>query len=213
MNLSRIKAVVFDCDGVMFDTAQANRKFYDLLLNHFNKPPLTDAQFVQVHMMTVKDAVSYLFSELSDHEPVFRCLKQIGAHNFIQYMEMEKGFKELLTDLSTSGYIRAVATNRTDTMPRVLQDFHLTDHFDMVVTATDVTHPKPHPEQLETIMARFSLQPDQVLFIGDSMYDQQAARAAGTVFAAFRQPKLDADLHARTMADIAIALGISDDHG
>jgi HAD superfamily hydrolase (TIGR01509 family) len=212
MNLSRIKAVVFDCDGVMFDTALANRKFYDQVLDHFNKPPLTDAQFIQVHMMTVKDAVSYLFPEFSDHEPVFRCVKQIGAHNFIQYMEMAKGLKELLTDLSSSGYIRAVATNRTDTMPRVLKDFHLTDHFDMVVTAADVTYPKPHPEQLEKIMARFSLQPDQVLFIGDSVYDQQAARAAGTVFAAFRQPKLDADLHAQAMADIAAALGIPDDH-
>jgi HAD superfamily hydrolase (TIGR01509 family) len=126
-------------------------------------------------------------------------------------MEMAKGLKELLTDLSSNGYIRAVATNRTDTMPKVLRDFDLTDHFDMVVTAADVTYPKPHPEQLEKIMARFSLHPDQVLFIGDSMYDQQAARAAGTVFAAFRQPELNADLHARAMADIAAALGIPED--
>lgn len=210
MNLSQIKAVVFDCDGVMFDTAQANRKFYDLVLDHFNKPPLTDAQFVQVHMMTVADAVSYLFPGVTDHDPVFRCVKQIGAHNFIQYMEMADGLVDLLNVLGSCGYIRAVATNRTDTMPKVLSDFDLTDQFDMVVTAADVTNPKPHPEQLEKIMARFSFHPDQVLFIGDSMYDQQAARAAGTVFAAFRQPQLDADLHAQAMADIASALGITD---
>ena len=161
-------------------------------------------------MMTVTDAISYLFSDMTDYEPVFRCVKQIGAHNFIQYMEMAEGLKDLLATLSCSGYIRAVATNRTDTMGRVLKDFELETLFDMVVTAADVTRPKPHPEQLEKIMARFSLQPEQVLFIGDSTYDHQAARAAGTVFAAFRQPRLEADLHARAMADIASALGIAD---
>jgi HAD superfamily hydrolase (TIGR01509 family) len=209
MNLPQIKAVVFDCDGVMFDTALANRKFYDQVLGHFNKPPLTDAQFVQVHMMTVLDAVSYLFPDITDHEPVFRCIKQIGAHNFIQYMGIADGLVDLLKVLGSCGYVRAVATNRTDTMPKVLSAFDLGDHFDMVVTAADVTHPKPHPEQLEKIMTRFSLHPDQVLFIGDSIYDQQAARAAGTVFAAFRQPQLAADLHAQAMADIGSVLGIN----
>jgi HAD superfamily hydrolase (TIGR01509 family) len=210
MNLSQIKAVVFDCDGVMFDTAAANRKFYDQVLAHFQKPPLTDEQFVQVHMMTVADAISYLFSDMADHEPVIRCVKQIGAHNFIQYMEMADGLRDLLETLSSSGYIRAVATNRTDTMGKVLEDFGLESLFDMVVTAADVTQPKPYPEQLEKIMARFSLRPEQVLFIGDSTYDHQAARAAGTVFAAFRQPLLEADLHAKAMADIAAALRIAD---
>jgi HAD superfamily hydrolase (TIGR01509 family) len=209
MHLPQIKAVVFDCDGVMFDTALANRKFYDQVLAHFNKPPLMDAQFVQVHMMTVADAVSYLFPDVTDHEPVFRCVKQIGAHNFIQYMEIADGLVDLLKVLGSCGYVRAVATNRTDTMPKVLSAFDLADQFDMVVTAADVSHPKPHPEQLEKIMTRFSLHPDQVLFIGDSVYDQQAARAAGTVFAAFRQPQLAADLHAQAMADIGSVLGIN----
>lgn len=210
MNLSQIKAVVFDCDGVMFDTAMANRRFYDQVRAHFKKPPLTDTQFVQVHMMTVADAISYLFPDMADHEPVFRCVKQIGAHNFIQFMVMADGLVDLLAGLSSEGYIRAVATNRTDTMAQVLSDFDLTDQFDMVVTAADVTKPKPHPEQLEKIMTRFSLHPDQVLFIGDSMYDQQAARAAGAVFAAFRQPGLEADMHAQSMVDIASALRIID---
>ena len=210
MNLSKIKAVVFDCDGVMFDTAMANRKFYDLILDHFNKPPLTDTQFIQVHMMTVADAVSYLFAEMTDLKPVFQSVKQIGAHNFIPHMEIAHGLADLLADLKFHGYIRAVATNRTDTMEQVLIHYGLTDQFDMVVTAADVKNPKPHPEPLIKIMDRFSLSPDQILFIGDSMYDQQAARAAGTVFAAFRQPQLEADLYAKTMADIASALGVAD---
>jgi phosphoglycolate phosphatase len=210
MNLSRIKAVVFDCDGVMFDTALANRKFYDEVRQNFDRPCLTDEQFLQVHMMTVTNAVAYLFPEITDHGPVFQCLKQIGYQKFIRYMKMEDGLATLLDDLASHGFIRAVATNRTDTMEKVLADYGLTDKFDMVVTAADVKKAKPDPEQLEKIMARFSLDPDQVLFIGDSIYDQQAARAAGTVFAAFKQPGLDADIHARAMQDISRVLQINE---
>ena len=38
MDPSKIKAVVFDCDGVMFDTADANRRFYNEVLETFHKP-------------------------------------------------------------------------------------------------------------------------------------------------------------------------------
>ena len=203
MIISNIKAVVFDCDGVLFDTALANRKFYDEVLSHFDRPALTDEQFSQVHMMTVASAVAYLFADITDHTRVFHCLKQIGYHKFIPYMKMEEGLPDLLIDLAAHGCIRAVATNRTDTMHKVLKDYGLDDKFDMVVTAADVENPKPHPEQLEKIMARFSLQPDQVLFVGDSIYDQQAARAAGTFFAAFKKPGLEADLYAWKMQDFA----------
>ncbi|MCF8125493.1 MAG: HAD family hydrolase [Desulfotignum sp.] len=209
MNLSHIKAVVFDCDGVLFDTALANRKFYDELLENFGRPPLNDEQFAQVHMMTVANAVLYLFADITDHDPVFRRLKQIGYHKFIPFMKMEDGLPELLLDLAAHGYIRAVATNRTDTMQKVLKDYSLDDLFDMVVTAADVKNPKPDPEQLEKIMNRFCLHPDQVLFIGDSIYDQQAARAAGTFFAAFKKPCLKADIHARAMQDISQVLQIN----
>ena len=66
MDVAKLKAVVFDCDGVMFDTALANRKFYDELLESFGKPVLDEEQFINVHMMTVTEAVKYLFPEKED---------------------------------------------------------------------------------------------------------------------------------------------------
>ena len=49
-----------------------NRKFYDEILAAFNKPCLNDEQFINVHMMTVKAAVEYLFPEFDDVTPVYR---------------------------------------------------------------------------------------------------------------------------------------------
>ena len=90
MDILKIKAVVFDCDGVMFDTAFANRKYYDEVLHKFNKPDLTDEQFINIHMMTVKAAIGYLFPEMDDLSDVYHCLQNIGYHKFIKYMEIEK---------------------------------------------------------------------------------------------------------------------------
>lgn len=210
MDISNIKAIVFDCDGVLFDTALANRKFYDELLAAFDKPRLTEEQFLNVHMMTVTAAIAYLFSDREDHTEVFRALKNIGYAKFIPYMKMEKGLITLLDTLKLRGFIRAIATNRTNTMGKVLQDHHLTSCFDMVVTASDVKKPKPDPEQLFKIMTAFDLDPRQIIFIGDSEYDQKAAHSAGTWFAAFKQPGLAADFNVDAMDDILDVLQINE---
>ncbi|MBT6340949.1 MAG: HAD-IA family hydrolase, partial [Desulfobacula sp.] len=175
MDILKIKAVVFDCDGVMFDTALANRKFYDEVLLNFNKPILNDEQFVNIHMMTVTGAIEYLFPEMDELSIVYDNLKNIGYKKFIKHMRMEQGLKELLIKLKNNGFIRGIATNRTNTMEKVLKDFHLENYFEAVMTAAKVKKPKPDPEQLLQIMEKFKFKSDEILFIGDSDYDRLAA--------------------------------------
>ncbi|WP_299977162.1 HAD family hydrolase [Desulfobacula sp.] len=210
MDISKIKAVVFDCDGVMFDTAVANRKYYDEVLQTFGKPALNEEQFVNVHMMTIKGAIEYLFPEMDDLSSVYDRLKNIGYHKFIKYMIMEKDLKELLLKLEDNGYIRGIGTNRTNTMEKVLEDFHLEDYFEVVVTAAKVKNPKPDPEQLLLIMGKFDLQPDEILFIGDSDYDRQAAASAKVRFVAFKNSELKADFNVDSMDEIAEVLQINE---
>lgn len=210
MDISKIKAVVFDCDGVMFDTALCNRKFYNEILGVFGKSPLNDEQFVNVHMMTIKGAIEYLFPDFDDHIPVYRKIKEIGYAKFIPYMEMETGLLELLDGLKKAGLLRGVATNRTNTMDGVLIDNDMTQCFEMVVSAADVAHPKPAPDQLNKIMAAHGFDPKEIVFVGDSTYDEKAAHSAGTWFIAFKSPSLDAHFHVESMAQIAKLLQINE---
>lgn len=200
---------MFDCDGVMFDTALANRKYYDEVLSGFGKSPLSPEQFVNVHMMTVTSAIEYLFPDMEDLTPVYESLKNIGYHKFIKYMEMEKGLVELLVKLKEKGLIRGIGTNRTNTMEKVLADFDLEPYFEVVITAAKVKHPKPDPEQLLVIMDQFDLTPDQMLFVGDSDYDRLAALGAGVGFIAFKSPDLKADWNVDSMDEIAEILEIN----
>ncbi|MEH0018897.1 MAG: HAD-IA family hydrolase [Desulfobacter sp.] len=209
MDISALKAVVFDCDGVMFDTALANRKFYDEILAAFDKPSMTQKQFHNVHMMTVKAAIEYLFPDVDDYSPIYEIIKSIRYAKFTPYMKREKGLKKLLAALKENGLIRGIATNRTNTMESVLIDNDMTTLFEIVVTAADVDHPKPAPDQLHKIMAEFNLSPEEIIFVGDSEYDQRAAQAAGTWFIAFRQPNLDAHFHAVSMAEVGEFLQIN----
>ncbi|MBF0302371.1 MAG: HAD-IA family hydrolase [Desulfamplus sp.] len=206
-DINKIKAVVFDCDGVLFDTAHANRMYYNRLLDHFGKPQLNDEQFRLVHMFTVKQALDYLFLESESMESVYSFMKTMGYNEFIKYMNPEPGLKELLDDLKRASYIRGIATNRTNTMAEVLKKHEMEPFFEIVVTAADVKNPKPAPDELLKIMAELNLTPKQILFIGDSEYDQIAAKEADTWFAAFKSPSLTADYHAVSMADLGKMLG------
>ncbi|HEX9949261.1 MAG TPA: HAD hydrolase-like protein, partial [Thermodesulfobacteriota bacterium] len=44
MRPNTIKVIIFDCDGVLFDSKEANIAFYNQILSQFNLPPLTIAE-------------------------------------------------------------------------------------------------------------------------------------------------------------------------
>ena len=46
---SIFEAVIFDCDGVMFDTTEANMAYYNHILKHFGKPSMTPEQYLYAY--------------------------------------------------------------------------------------------------------------------------------------------------------------------
>jgi len=195
-----LKVIAFDCDGVMFDTRRANREYYNQLLARFGRAAMTDAQMDFVYINTVEKSVAHLF-EAAQLEAVNSYRKKMGYLRFIKYMEIEPDLKPLLDGLRKK-YRTAVATNRTDTMERVLDAFDLTNQFDLVVTALDVANPKPAPDCLDKVAQTFQAAPAEVMYIGDSVLDQQAAAAAGTQFVAFGNPALEAAKHISSFKEL-----------
>lgn len=194
MNDLKYDAVVFDCDGVMFDTTKANTAYYNHILAHFGKPLMTPEQFAYTHMHTVDESLAHLFDDDAEYAAAIAFRNQMSYLPFLRFMEIEPDLISLLAFLRPA--VRtAIATNRTDTMQGVLQSNGLTDAFDLVVTALDVTKPKPYPDQLHKILSHFNLKPARAVFIGDSELDATAAGAAGVPFAAYANRKLDAQYH------------------
>ncbi|MGD8250663.1 MAG: HAD family hydrolase [Desulfobacterales bacterium] len=203
MSFSDIKAVIFDCDGVLFNTTRANTIYYNRLLNRFGLPDMTPEQFAFVHMQTVGVSMKYLFEETEHLEAAEAARREMGYWDLIPEMEMEPDLKPLL-DLLRPRRRTAVATNRTDTMGKVIEVHGLSGRFDMVVTSLDVDRPKPAPDMLGKILDTFSLSSCQAVYVGDSEVDESAASAADMPFIAFRNRTLKtAAAHVDRLSSIA----------
>jgi HAD superfamily hydrolase (TIGR01509 family) len=199
MNATRI--VIFDCDGVMFDTANINKAYYNRVLTFMGRPEMTAEQFNYVHAHTGDESIAYLFD---DEESVARAQafrSTMNYREFIPDMEIEPHLKPLIASIKPH-LKTAIVTNRTDTMPDIMTTFELEDHFDMVVTAWDVERPKPDPEGLLKVLGHFRLRPDEALYIGDTHVDEAAAAAANVPFVAYGNPSLKADHHVQHLGEI-----------
>ena len=109
--LQGIRAVAFDCDGGMFDTARANRTYYNRVLAHFGRPPMTEEQFLYTHAHTGEEGIAYLFRETALTEAADAFRRAMGYTQFLPMMEIEPHLKALLNWLRPA-YQTAVATNR-----------------------------------------------------------------------------------------------------
>lgn len=193
--------VAFDCDGVLFDTIEANTIYYNRILSYMNRPKMTDEQFAYVHMHTVEESIAYLFSDIKERAAAADFRKTMPYMDFIPYMKPEPYLKQLLTHLRPRRKT-SIVTNRTDTMNRVLKDFHLEEDFDLVVTASDVPRPKPHPDGLIRVLDYFQVSADEAIYVGDSAVDESAAISAGVKFVAFGNPSLSAAHHVTTLREV-----------
>ncbi len=199
--LHKIKVVAFDCDGVMFDSADANTAYYNTVLQYFGRPGMNAEQSAYTQMHTADVSMAFLFGDDGDLEKAQAFRKKMTYMPFIELMRMEPHLKSVLGKLR-SKYNTAVASNRTDTMNRVLEIHGLEGDFDLVVSAMDVARPKPHPDELLKVADHFGVGPDEVVYLGDSLVDEQAAKAAGTPLIAYRSPDLDADFHIRSFREL-----------
>lgn len=203
-----VQVVAFDCDGVMFDSTLANQAYYNHLLDYIGLPAMTSEQFAYAHMHTVDETLEYLIRDPKLLATARQYRLKMSYIGFIRHMVIEPTLTALLTNLRPA-YKTAIATNRTDTMDRVLSEHGLSGCFDIVVTASDVEHPKPHPEQLNLILRHFNIEPGRMIYIGDSSLDGQAARSAGVPFIAYCNGALDADMHIESLRQIQDLLRLS----
>jgi HAD superfamily hydrolase (TIGR01509 family) len=129
---------------------------------------------------------------------------------FIEDMIIEPGLKKLL-DLLKPDFGLSVATNRSNTIEKVLEIYGLRDYFDIVVSSLDVQFPKPHPESLLKILAFFQIHPHEAVYVGDSSVDCETARAAKVPFVAYDNRTLAADHHVKNLKEMGTLLaGLED---
>jgi len=209
--MKKISAVIFDCDGVMFDSRQANINFYNHILDHFGLPPMSREEVDYVHSHTAIESVDHVFRGTSWTEEAHAFRLQMDYSPFVRDMIIEPGLKDLLNAIKPR-FGLAVATSRSTTIGDVLKWNGLDHYFDIVVSSLDVENPKPHPESVFKILTFFGLRPDQAVYIGDSAVDYKTATAAGVHFVSFGNKDLDTPFKTRSMTEMVAILAAIENH-
>lgn len=185
---SRYKVVIYDCDGVILDSVESNYIFYNRVMAFLGRPEIdrdnADARRV-LHTYSFTDVMEYFFGNDPQSGAALSFAKTIHYRDLMPYMKMEDGFVSTLDQLKGHTSL-AVCTNRATSMDMIIEDFGLSGYFEYVMTASQVTHPKPHPEPLLKVLDYFDIAPEEALFIGDGEVDMQAARGAGVPFISYK---------------------------
>ena len=201
----KIRCVVYDCDGVLFDSLEANTKLYNDLCALVGRGPLKEEEMQYVHTHTVFEALHFIFGKENDLEKkALEILKQkqVDLKNYVMYLRMEPHLLQNLESLKEKGILRAINTNRTTSMKYIMERFNLWPYFEMVVTALDVKNPKPHPESIEKIIQELKLNKEEAVFVGDSDVDQQTAKSSGIKFIAYKNRDIQNDAYIEDHLDV-----------
>jgi HAD superfamily hydrolase (TIGR01509 family) len=185
--MNGIRGIVFDCDGVLFESRQANLAYYNTILTHFGEPLVEDSDHVRAHLCHTA-ASTHVFTQILGAERASKALSlaaELDYRQFIPYMNPEPGMKDALSRLAEL-FPLAVATNRGYSMPAIIEHFGLNGLFQTIVTSRDVEHPKPAPDMLYEAARRLTFATHELLFVGDSELDQAAAQTAGMSFAVYK---------------------------
>ncbi len=185
---SRYKVVIYDCDGVILDSMESNYIFYNRVMEFLGRSEIDrdncNAKRV-LHTYSFNNVMDYFFAGDLRREEAFQFAKTIRYRDLMPFMKMEDGFVNALDQLK--GYTSlAICTNRATSMDMIIEDFGLSGYFEYVMTASQVTNPKPHPEPLLKVLKHFGVEPDEALFIGDGEVDMQAAQSAGVPFISYK---------------------------
>jgi HAD superfamily hydrolase (TIGR01509 family) len=180
-------AVVFDMDGLMFNTEDVYWQVGMELLRprgHSFSRELSDAMMgrppqscfdVMIRWHSLKDSWQQLAAE---SEEIFLGLLD-------RHLAPMPGLMELLTALEKAGIPKAIGTSSgRRSAEAILSRFALQPRFAFTLTAEDITHGKPDPEIYLLAAGRFGLPPHEMLVLEDSQTGCRSAAAAGAMVAA-----------------------------
>lgn len=177
-----LKLVIFDADGVLFDSDEANVAYYNAIFERMSEPPMTP----QEERACVFLAAAQVFEMRAkgDRARIQRMHEIVPALDFAPFFRLLRlpfELRPFLLQLKRR-YRLALATNRSATVPSLIEHLDLAGVFDAIASALDKVRPKPAPDIIELCLKRADVAAQRAVYVGDSEIDREAAQAAGTHF-------------------------------
>jgi phosphoglycolate phosphatase len=181
--LTHIKAVLFDLDGTLIDSAPDLGAAADKMRVDRGLPSLPLETYRPLAGAGARGMLKLAF-EMTPEHPEFALMREEFFRNYEASLTERTyafdGVAELLTHLHEQGLWWGVVTNKmarfTDPLTQQMPLFATAK---AIVSGDTTAHAKPHPEPLFEAARRLQLAPEQCLYVGDDERDIVAGRAAG----------------------------------
>jgi len=183
MSESRCRAVLFDLDGTLADTAPDLAGALNALLTELGESRLPFADIRPHVSHGARAMIGFALNLQPDDEgyaPLHRRFLEIYSAGLAEQTVLFDGMEELLLAAEAHGMPWGVVTNKparlTDPLMAALE---LTGRAGCIVSGDTTAHAKPHPEPLLHASRLIGVPPEACLFVGDAERDIEAGRRAG----------------------------------
>lgn len=188
---NNLKAVIFDLDGTLIDTAQEFVVVVQQLRNEHGLDTMDEA-LIRSNVSNGARALVALALNLAETNSVFeeKRLRLLEIYSTVlgDSARLYPGIEDLLRQLDDRGIRWGISTNKPRAYAApLLERMAIEPAASSVVCPDDVTHRKPHPEPLYLNCKQLECSPHEAIYIGDHIRDIDAGRRAGiyTIAAAY----------------------------
>ncbi len=191
MNTTKIQAVAFDMDGLMFNTEDLYDEVGQILLQRRGQD---FSRELKLEMMGLPGPIAFEIMRtrcnLSDTVPELQTeCDAIFLDLLPGRIETMPGLEELLQALEEINIPKCVATSsHRQFAKRALGFFDLEPRFEFILTADDVARGKPHPDIYLEAASRMGVPSAAMLVLEDSYTGSRAAAASGAFTIAIPTP-------------------------
>lgn len=176
----RYQAIIFDLDGTTLDTDLYVCLNYLQLFSKFRPDYLPHLKELVYFSGPPLEAVFAEYFPDHSFEELYQDFKFFSDSNANRLSKLYPGEIDCLQKLKAAGYHLGIATSKRSTATKNNLDyFGLDQLIEAVVSVDQVARAKPAPDSLLKAAEILGFQPHQSIYIGDSLSDYQAAKAAG----------------------------------
>lgn len=176
-----IKGILFDLDGVLWDSVEANIKFFQTLLteNGYKHRPKSEVR--KVLHMTMWDAIKFLTKEKSEKriKEVWLSSHEAEKKYPVGLVKLPRGENKIIEILSKRYKLAIVTSSIREGVETFFKLSGFGKHFSAVVSFEDYKKPKPDPEPLLIAMKMLKVKSNETVYVGDSPTDMLAGKRAG----------------------------------
>lgn len=181
-----IKGIIFDMDGVLFESLNAWFKLFNKTRENFGFKSITKKEFLK-NCWSVDSSI--IVPKYFPEKSINAVTGYYKEHffDFIGDIKLMPDVKEALAGLRNKGLKLAIATNTYRKQAEgILKKLGLYNYFDAVVAADEVKKGKPAPDMILEALKRLKLKMDDVYFIGDTAIDIETCKNADCKIIGFK---------------------------